>query len=229
MAGVRGSAVSTRAELDGSLRLALQKNGVNLQQMLGALCAGTSDSPVTTPQFYSASYTEDTRRVTNYLVEQFPSSPLVAVGWSLGANILMKWVMQMPGVVVTAWRLCITCWQGITRCTRLFDLVARLLRRYLGEEGAEAPFVAAASLCKLALLRSRMTIDRMFGSNHKMSAIPAGMQATHSICHSQMQTLKRDSIGSMTTAWRSRSAPSTGGTSTPAHMQHTGQGSKQQV
>ena len=63
------------------------------QQMHGRTdCAGTSDSPVTTPQFYSASYTEDTRRVTNYLVEEFPSSPFVAVGWSLGANILLKWV-----------------------------------------------------------------------------------------------------------------------------------------
>lgn len=58
------------------------------------LATGTSDSPVTTPQFYSASYTGDTRRVTNHLAEQFPSSPLVAVGWSLGANILLKWVAR---------------------------------------------------------------------------------------------------------------------------------------
>lgn len=53
---------------------------------------GTSESPVTTPQFYSASYTEDTRRVTNYLKEQYPSSPFLAAGWSLGANILLKYL-----------------------------------------------------------------------------------------------------------------------------------------
>lgn len=46
---------------------------------------GTSDSPVTTPQFYSASYTEDTRRVANFLREQYPHSTLLAAGWSLGA------------------------------------------------------------------------------------------------------------------------------------------------
>ncbi len=45
---------------------------------------------MTTPQFYSASYTEDTRRVANHLVELYPDSPFLAVGWSLGANILMR-------------------------------------------------------------------------------------------------------------------------------------------
>lgn len=40
---------------------------------------------MTTPQFYSASYTEDTRRVAGFLREQYPHSTLLAAGWSLGA------------------------------------------------------------------------------------------------------------------------------------------------
>ena len=40
---------------------------------------------MTTPQFYSASYTDDTRRVANFLRDQYPHSTFLAAGWSLGA------------------------------------------------------------------------------------------------------------------------------------------------
>jgi hypothetical protein len=88
---------------------------VHRNPMLGVLTVGTSDSPVTTPQFYSASYTEDTRRVTNHLVEQFPSSPLVAVGWSLGANILMKCVTHGHDHWLSMLQLCGRTWYMDTR------------------------------------------------------------------------------------------------------------------
>ena len=49
---------------------------------------GTSESPLLTPQFYSASFTGDTRAVMKEMKRRFPNAPLFAVGWSLGANIL---------------------------------------------------------------------------------------------------------------------------------------------
>lgn len=54
---------------------------------------GTSASPVTTPQFYSASYTGDLRCVVAHVASQLPpGAPLYAAGWSLGANILTKYL-----------------------------------------------------------------------------------------------------------------------------------------
>ncbi|KAF9602283.1 hypothetical protein IFM89_026400 [Coptis chinensis] len=53
---------------------------------------GCGNSPVTTCQFYSASFTEDLREVVNHVKSRFPSSNLYAIGWSLGANILVRYL-----------------------------------------------------------------------------------------------------------------------------------------
>ncbi|XP_058104914.1 embryogenesis-associated protein EMB8 [Magnolia sinica] len=55
---------------------------------------GCADSPVTTPQFYSASFTEDLRQVVKHVGSRYPQSNLYAVGWSLGANILVRYLGQ---------------------------------------------------------------------------------------------------------------------------------------
>ena len=54
-------------------------------------CRGTSDSPLTTPQFYSASFTGDARAVVDELAGRWPDAD-VFVGWSLGANILTNFL-----------------------------------------------------------------------------------------------------------------------------------------
>ncbi|MEW5315800.1 MAG: hypothetical protein WDW38_007205 [Sanguina aurantia] len=53
---------------------------------------GTADSPILTPQFYSASFTGDTRAVINHLKTGHPNSLMLAAGWSLGANILLRYL-----------------------------------------------------------------------------------------------------------------------------------------
>ncbi|KAH9291642.1 hypothetical protein KI387_043156, partial [Taxus chinensis] len=55
---------------------------------------GCADSPVTTPQFYSASFTEDLRQVVKHVGICFPESNIYAVGWSLGSNILVRYLGQ---------------------------------------------------------------------------------------------------------------------------------------
>lgn len=52
----------------------------------------TSDSPVTTAQFYSASWTGDLRDVVKHVAAKYPSSRIFAAGWSLGANILTRYL-----------------------------------------------------------------------------------------------------------------------------------------
>ena len=53
---------------------------------------GTSKSPIVTPQFYSASFTQDMRCVVAHLASKYPKSRLFAAGWSLGANILTRYL-----------------------------------------------------------------------------------------------------------------------------------------
>ena len=55
-------------------------------------CRGTSDSPLTTPQFYSASFTGDARAVVDELKGRWPDADVFCVGWSLGANILTNFL-----------------------------------------------------------------------------------------------------------------------------------------
>ncbi|KAF6153705.1 hypothetical protein GIB67_000938 [Kingdonia uniflora] len=53
---------------------------------------GCANSPVTSPQFYSASFTEDLRLVVKHVATRYQSSNLYAAGWSLGANILVRYL-----------------------------------------------------------------------------------------------------------------------------------------
>eukprot|EP01024_Parvocaulis_polyphysoides_P017602 TRINITY_DN17777_c1_g1_i1.p1 TRINITY_DN17777_c1_g1~~TRINITY_DN17777_c1_g1_i1.p1 ORF type:complete len:455 (-),score=35.28 TRINITY_DN17777_c1_g1_i1:262-1626(-) len=61
---------------------------------------GTANSPVVTPQFYSASFTGDIREVVQHVVRKQTmanggngTAPQVcAIGWSLGANILVNYL-----------------------------------------------------------------------------------------------------------------------------------------
>ncbi|KAK3018822.1 hypothetical protein RJ639_003450, partial [Escallonia herrerae] len=55
---------------------------------------GCGNSPVTTPQFYSASFTEDLREVVAHVSSRYPNGNLYAVGFSLGANILVRYLGQ---------------------------------------------------------------------------------------------------------------------------------------
>ncbi|XP_058201798.1 embryogenesis-associated protein EMB8 isoform X1 [Rhododendron vialii] len=55
---------------------------------------GCGGSPVTTPQFYSASFLEDLCEVVAHVAARYPNANLYAVGWSLGANILVRYLGQ---------------------------------------------------------------------------------------------------------------------------------------
>lgn len=52
-------------------------------------CAGT---PLTSPQYYSAGYTGDYHTVVNYVHSRYPQSPLLGLGFSLGASVLARYM-----------------------------------------------------------------------------------------------------------------------------------------
>ncbi|KAJ3017755.1 UNVERIFIED_CONTAM: hypothetical protein HDU68_011497, partial [Siphonaria sp. JEL0065] len=52
-------------------------------------CGGVE---ITTPQLYSGSFTEDARLMMQHIKRENPMAPLIGMGFSLGANILMKCV-----------------------------------------------------------------------------------------------------------------------------------------
>lgn len=46
-------------------------------------------------QFYSASFTGDLRQVIAHVLGRYPKSNVYAVGWSLGANILVRYLGEV--------------------------------------------------------------------------------------------------------------------------------------
>jgi hypothetical protein len=51
--------------------------------------AGT---PITSPRLYSGGYTDDLRQSLFYLSTVFPKAPLLGIGFSLGANVLTRYL-----------------------------------------------------------------------------------------------------------------------------------------
>ncbi|TFK80926.1 AB-hydrolase YheT [Polyporus arcularius HHB13444] len=54
-------------------------------------CAGV---PVTSPQLYSALHTDDIRVAVMFITKMYPRARLIGVGFSLGANVLTRYVAQ---------------------------------------------------------------------------------------------------------------------------------------
>ncbi|KAJ7109353.1 AB-hydrolase YheT [Mycena epipterygia] len=54
-------------------------------------CAGV---PVTSPQLYSAGHTGDVRQAIVYISQLYPRAPLLGLGFSLGANVLTRYLAE---------------------------------------------------------------------------------------------------------------------------------------
>nr|CAG8436650.1 9338_t:CDS:2 [Entrophospora candida] len=88
---------------------------------------GCSESFVTSPKLYSAGATEDLRVALNYIKESIPGAPLMAVGFSLGANLLVKYLGEEGDKTPLI---------GAASVANPFDLLCgnrALERSYLGE------------------------------------------------------------------------------------------------
>lgn len=52
---------------------------------------GCASVPITSPMLYSAGYTDDLRTALMYIQNLYPDSPLLGLGFSLGANIMCRY------------------------------------------------------------------------------------------------------------------------------------------
>lgn len=51
---------------------------------------GCANTPITSPQLYNGGYTPDFRFALSHIQDRIPDAPLGAIGFSLGANLLVK-------------------------------------------------------------------------------------------------------------------------------------------
>ncbi|XP_027773880.1 embryogenesis-associated protein EMB8-like isoform X1 [Solanum pennellii] len=87
------------------LTLKMAKRGWNVVVSNHRGLGGVS---VTSDCFYNAGWTEDSRRVIDHLHTQYPQAPLFAVGLSIGANVLVKYLGEegVNTVIVGAAAIC---------------------------------------------------------------------------------------------------------------------------
>jgi len=48
--------------------------------------------PVTSPRLYTAGHTDDLRQALIYISDKYPRAPLLGLGFSLGANIMTRYL-----------------------------------------------------------------------------------------------------------------------------------------
>lgn len=86
---VPGLASSSTSNYLKNLAFNLAKHGWNVVVSNHRGLGGVS---ITSDCFYNAGWTEDLRAVANYLHDKYPKAPLFAIGTSIGANILVKYL-----------------------------------------------------------------------------------------------------------------------------------------
>ncbi|KAF7316802.1 hypothetical protein HMN09_00413300 [Mycena chlorophos] len=55
---------------------------------------GCSGVPVTSPRFYNACGTDDLRQALTYISSRYPNAPLLGLGFSIGANVLIRYLAE---------------------------------------------------------------------------------------------------------------------------------------
>ena len=50
--------------------------------------------PLTSPQLYGFSHTDDLRQAILYVAQLYPHAPLLGLGFSLGANVMTRYVAE---------------------------------------------------------------------------------------------------------------------------------------
>ncbi|KAG0453479.1 hypothetical protein HPP92_024783 [Vanilla planifolia] len=96
---------------------------------------GLGGVSITSDVFYNAGWTEDIREVINYLHQKYPLAPLFAIGTSIGANVLVKYLGEEGAKTPLAGAASICSPWDLVVCNRFITrkLVQRLYDRALTE------------------------------------------------------------------------------------------------
>ncbi|RRT38546.1 hypothetical protein B296_00046744 [Ensete ventricosum] len=68
---------------------------LSLGKIFNYVLSYSSSDSLNNLQFYSASFTEDLCQVVSHVSTRYPKSKIYAVGWSLGANILVRYLGEV--------------------------------------------------------------------------------------------------------------------------------------
>ncbi|KAJ1831812.1 hypothetical protein LPJ63_004013 [Coemansia sp. RSA 2711] len=70
---------------------------------------GTARTPITSPRPYDSGFTEDFRTTVRHIHATYPHSKLAAIGFSMGANILTKYIGEEGAHCVLACAVAVCC------------------------------------------------------------------------------------------------------------------------
>ncbi|KAI4367417.1 hypothetical protein MLD38_023156 [Melastoma candidum] len=94
---------------------------------------GLGGISVTSDTFYNAGWTEDLRKIVEYLHQRYSKAPLFLVGTSIGANILVKYLGEESDRIPISGAAAICCPWDLLICDRFINrrLVQKLYDRVL--------------------------------------------------------------------------------------------------
>ncbi|KAJ7104090.1 Alpha/Beta hydrolase protein [Mycena belliarum] len=87
---------------------------------------GCSGVPITSPKFYTAGHTDDLRQALMYLAHKYPRAPLLGLGYSIGANILTRYLAEEGNRSLLSSGCVIACPWDLAQCT------VKMLGTFLG-------------------------------------------------------------------------------------------------
>jgi len=114
LCGLSGSSQSNYIR---NIMVYLQKNGYR------AICLnarGTGDTILKTPVSFNGARTNDCREAIHHIQYKYPNAPIFAIGYSLGANILTKYLAEEGNQSRITSAVCICVPFDFTACARLF-------------------------------------------------------------------------------------------------------------
>ncbi|BBN17002.1 uncharacterized protein MPTK1_7g11160 [Marchantia polymorpha subsp. ruderalis] len=82
---------------------------------------GLGGVSITSDYFYNAGWTEDLRRIIPNVQKKYPKSPLIAVGTSIGANILIKYLGEEKTKTPIGGAVAICCPWDLVLCDRFIS------------------------------------------------------------------------------------------------------------
>lgn len=124
--GLEGSIKSHYAN---DLMAFLQKSGWQTVLMHFRGCGG---EPNVTPRAYHSGETEDAQYFLNWLDQKFPAMPKVAIGFSLGANMLLKLLGENPSQKLLKAAVAISAPLRLDECSKSINKgFSRVYQNYL--------------------------------------------------------------------------------------------------
>ncbi|KAI8320795.1 AB-hydrolase YheT [Martensiomyces pterosporus] len=109
---------------------------------------GCARTPLTSPQMYNGCHTDDIRDTVKHLQAAYPSgTPIVAIGFSLGANVITRAtkVTEIESLVTARLLGCSDCWEyyRMASCT---PFVSKIRIPYLAINSLDDPVVPQDAL-----------------------------------------------------------------------------------